>query len=69
MTQVLTTIDHNINEAEFKQEIAITASLIKYQGNEYFDKLKLLNEEYEIIGHTLLSESELQAKLVEKHTI
>ncbi len=66
MTKVITNIDHNINEAEFKAEIAITASLIKYQGNEYFEKLKALNAEYEIVGHTLLSELELQSKLIEK---
>ena len=66
MTVVKTNIDHNIDDLEFKQIIAITASLIKYQGNEYLDKLKALNAEYEIINHTLLTEKELQIKLIEK---
>ena len=66
MTVVKTNIDHNIDDLEFKQIIAITASLIKYQGNEYLDKLKALNAEYEIINHTLLTEKELQTKLIEK---
>lgn len=67
MIQVKTNIDHNIDDGKFKSEIAITASLIKYQGNEYFDRLKTLNAEYEIIGHTLLSEVELQSKLIKKY--
>lgn len=66
MTVVKTNIDHNIDDLEFKQIIAITASLIKYQGNEYLDKLKALNAEYEIINHTLLTEKELQTKLINK---
>ena len=66
MTVVKTNIDHNIDDLEFKQIIAITVSLIKYQGNEYLDKLKALNAEYEIINHTLLTEKELQTKLIEK---
>lgn len=66
MTVVKTNIDHNIDDLEFKQIIAITASLIKYQGNEYLNKLKALNAEYEIINHTLLTEKELQTKLIEK---
>jgi len=66
MTQVQTNIDHNINEAEFKQEIALTASLIKYQGKEYLDKLKALNAEYEIPTVKFISEQELQTKQVAK---
>lgn len=66
MTQVTTQTDHNINEAEFKQEIATTASLIKYQGNEYLDKLKALNSSYEVVGAKLITESELHIKQVEK---
>jgi hypothetical protein len=66
MTQVQTNIDHNINEAEFKQEIALTASLIKYQGKEYLDKLKALNAEYEIPTVKFISEKELQVKQI-KH--
>jgi hypothetical protein len=66
MTQVQTNIDHNINEAEFKQEIALTASLIKYQGKEYLDKLKALNAEYEIPTMKFMSEKELQVKQI-KH--
>jgi hypothetical protein len=66
MTQVQTNIDHNIDEAEFKQEIALTASLIKYQGKEYLDKLKALNAEYEIPTVKFMSEKELQVKQI-KH--
>ena len=66
MTQVQTNIDHNIDEAEFKQEIALTASLIKYQGKEYLDKLKALNAEYEIPKMKFISEKELQVKQI-KH--
>lgn len=66
MTQVLTNIDHNIDESEFKHAIAITASLIKYQGIKYLDRLKALNSEYEVIGAKLLTNAELHAKLVEK---
>jgi hypothetical protein len=65
MTQVQTNIDHNINEAEFKQEIALTASLIKYQGKEYLDKLKALNSEYKIPKMKFISEQELQTKQIE----
>ena len=68
MQKVQTNIDHNINEAEFKQIIALTASLIKYQGKEYLDKLKALNEEYEIPNVKFISERELQTKLVENVT-
>lgn len=64
--QVQTNIDHNINEAEFKQEMAITASLIKYQGKEYLDKLKVLNAEYEIPKMRLITDKELHMKQVEK---
>ncbi len=66
MTIVKTGINHNIEEAEFKHTIANTASLIRYQGKEYLDKLKALNAEYEIIGANLISDKELQTKLVEK---
>lgn len=66
MQKVQTNIDHNINETEFKQIIALTASLIKYQGKEYLDKLKALNEEYEIPTVKFISERELQTKQVEK---
>lgn len=65
-TQVQTNIDHNIDEAEFKQEIAITAALIKYQGKEYLDKLKALNAEYEIPKMRLITDKELHMKQVEK---
>jgi len=65
-TQVQTNVDHNIDEAEFKQEIAITASLVKYQGKEYLDRLKALNSEYEIIGAKLITNAELHLKQVEK---
>lgn len=65
-TQVQTNIDHNIDEAEFKQEIAITAALIKYQGKEYLDKLKALNAEYEIPKIRLITDKELHMKQVEK---
>lgn len=63
--QVQTNIDHNINEAEFKQEIAITASLVKYQGKEYLDKLKALNAQYEIPKMRLITDKELHTKQVE----
>lgn len=66
MTQVQTNIDHNIDEAEFKEIMAFTASLIKYQGKEYLDKLKALNAGYEIPTVKFISERELQTKLV-KH--
>lgn len=58
MTIVKTTIDHNISEQEFKEVISITGSLIKYQGNEYLDKLKALNAEYQIENHRILTEAE-----------
>lgn len=64
--QVQTNIDHNINEAEFKEIMAFTASLIKYQGKEYLDKLKALNQGYEIPTVKFLSEKELQVKQVTK---
>lgn len=62
MTTVKTNIDHNINESEFKEQIALTASLIKYQGKEYLDKLKALNAEYEIPTVKFISERELAIK-------
>lgn len=65
-TQVQTNIDHNINEAEFKEVMAFTAALVKYQGEEYLDRLKALNEEYEIPKMKLLTNAELHAKQVEK---
>lgn len=58
MIIVKTTIDHNISEQEFKEVISITGSLIKYQGNEYLDKLKVLNKEYQIENHRILTEAE-----------
>lgn len=66
MQKVQTNIDHNINEVEFKEIMAFTASLIKYQGKEYLDKLKALNAEYEIIGAKLTTNAELHAKQVKK---
>lgn len=66
MTQVQTNIDHNIDEAEFKEVMAYTASLIKYQGKEYLDKLKALNQGYEIPTVKFLSEKELQIKQISK---
>jgi len=66
MIKVNTHIFHNINELEFKQEIAITASLVKYQGKEYFDKLKALNSEYELPKNILITNKELQIKLISK---
>lgn len=68
MIQVQTNIDHNINEAEFKEIITITASLIKYQGKEYLDKLKALNSEYNIVKMNLLTNKQLQTKLVNNIT-
>jgi hypothetical protein len=66
MTIVKTNINHNIDEAEFKHTIAHTASLIRYQGKEYLDKLKLLNAEYEVVGAKLITDKELHTKQVEK---
>ena len=63
---VKTNIDHNINDTEYKREIALTASLIKYQGEEYLNKLKALNSEYEIINHTILEQATYGQKLAEK---
>jgi len=69
MIKVQTNIDHNINEAEFKEVMAFTAALVKYQGKEYLDKLKALNAEYEIPKMRLLTDRELLTKQVEKcHT-
>ena len=65
-TQVQTNIDHNINEAEFKEVMAFTAALVKYQGEEYLDKLKALNAEYEIPKMRLITDKELHMKQVEK---
>lgn len=57
-TQVVTNIDHNINEDEFKEVVSKTASLIKYQGIEYLNKLKELNNQYEINNIRVLSHKE-----------
>lgn len=62
MIIVKTNINHNINEQEFKEVISITGSLIKYQGNEYLDKLKALNTQYEIENHRILTEHEYAIK-------
>lgn len=62
MTIVNTTIDHNIDEQEFKETVAKTAALIRYQGHEYLNKLKQLNEEYEIKNHKILTEREYALK-------
>lgn len=62
MTTVKTTIDHNINEREFKEVISKTSDLIKYQGEEYLAKLKALNEQYEIPNRKVLTEQEYALK-------
>ena len=66
MTIVKTNINHNINEDEFKEQVTLTASLIKYQGKEYLDKLKALNAEYKIENHTILDQAKYGKKLAEK---
>lgn len=53
--QVVTNINHNIDEDEFKEVVSKTASLIKYQGNEYLAKLKALNDQYEINNSKVLT--------------
>ena len=63
-TQVVTNIDHNIDEDEFKEVVSKTASLIKYQGIEYFDKLKALNDEYEISNNKVLTHEQYALKMV-----
>lgn len=63
MIQVKTNIDHNINEDEFKEVISKTASLIKYQGNEYLAKLKALNDQYEISNSKILTKQEYALKI------
>lgn len=66
MIKVNTHIFHDINEFEFKREIAITASLVKYQGKEYFDKLKALNSEYELPKNIFITNKELHTKLIKQ---
>lgn len=62
MTIVKTNINHNINEQEFKELISITGSLIKYQGIEYINKLKELNNQYKIENHKILTEHQYTIK-------
>ena len=62
MINVQTHINHNINEQEFKEIISITGSLIKYQGKEYLDKLKQLNNQYQIEKHKILTEHQYTIK-------
>jgi len=62
MINVQTHINHNINEQEFKEVISITGSLIKYQGKEYLNKLKELNNQYQIEKHKILTEHEYAIK-------
>lgn len=63
MITVKTNINHNIDEREFKEIISKTSSLIKYQGKEYLDKLKALNDEYEIANSRVLTEQEYALKI------
>ena len=64
MINVKTNVDHNINQQEFKELIALTGSLIKYQGEEYIDKLKALNNQYTIENHKILTEHEYALKTI-----
>lgn len=56
MTIVKTDKINDINENEFKEIVSITSSLIKYQGNEYLEKLKKLNAEYKIPNQRFIYE-------------
>ena len=60
--EVKTNIDHNIDEDEFKEVVSQTASLIKYQGNEYLAKLKALNNQYAISNSRILTHKEYTLK-------
>lgn len=62
MTTVNTQTIHNIDEIELKKTISKTASLIRYQGEEYLNKLQQLNSQYEIKNQRFLTERELIIK-------
>lgn len=57
--KVNTATNHNIDNKIFKEQISKTADLIRYVGKSYLDKLKELNDQYEIPFKREVSEREL----------
>jgi hypothetical protein len=63
MTKLVTNIDHQIPEIDFKIAMAKTAELIRYGGHAYLNKLRELNSEYDVVNSKFLTEREFAERL------
>lgn len=59
MTQVLTNIDHNIDDNLRKELLSKTSVLISYLGKDYINQLNELNNKYDIPNRKTISNVEL----------